>query len=166
MNRPRLLTTEPRGRAARVDRGGVALVEFALVLPVALLLFAGMLQMSRMMMLQHTVDAAAYEGARMAMVPGATSEEAEAVARQLMTDAGFTTFDITIDPPTLTEASSTLTVDIVAPMNSNAWIRGISVFDVDVRSTTTLICERPPAVKMTGLKKINDKKAKKPKKNP
>ncbi len=51
-----------------------------MVLPIIMLLFYGMIELSRVLLLQHSVDTAAYEGARCAIVPGAKSDEATACA--------------------------------------------------------------------------------------
>ena len=67
------MTTAKQGclKLSKSSRSGAVLVEFALVLPVIMFTFACMVEISRVMLLQHTADTAAYEGARSAMVPGA-----------------------------------------------------------------------------------------------
>ncbi len=47
-----------------LKRPGVVMIEFAIVLPVILFSFACMIEISRVLLLQHTADTAAYEGAR------------------------------------------------------------------------------------------------------
>ncbi len=142
-------------------RRAATLVEFAMVLPIILSLFAAMIQLSRMMLLQHTVDTAAYEGARHAMVPGATVAEARDVTEQLLRDAGLVSYEIEIQPDELTEASALITVSVTAPMDANAWIRGMPMFDIDVASDVTLMCERPPVIKISALAELKKVKAEK-----
>jgi Flp pilus assembly protein TadG len=58
----------PAARAARED-GGV-LVEFALVVPILLMIFAGIVDFGLMMQRREVVTNAAPEGARIAVLPG------------------------------------------------------------------------------------------------
>ncbi len=60
------LTTPPRRRG---DRGGV-LVEFALVVPILLVIFAAIVDFGLMMQRREVLTNAAREGARIAVLPG------------------------------------------------------------------------------------------------
>ncbi len=64
-------------------RRGAAIVEFSLVMPIILLFFTTMIELSRVLMLQHTADTAAYEAARSAMVPGGKAQDAHNAANSL-----------------------------------------------------------------------------------
>ncbi len=68
-------------------RKGAVVVEFAVVLPVFALVFGGTIEISRALLVQHTIDTAAYEGARAAAVPGATSNDAVRTAKELLQTA-------------------------------------------------------------------------------
>jgi Flp pilus assembly protein TadG len=57
----------------RRDDGGQSLVEFALILPVLLVLLVGLFDLGRAVTLSETMNAAVREGARFAIVHGATS---------------------------------------------------------------------------------------------
>ena len=65
------------------QRHGAATVEFAVVLPLLVLLVFGSVELTRGLMLRHSADNAAYEAARTAIVPGATAEEAITRATEL-----------------------------------------------------------------------------------
>lgn len=61
-------------RRLRRDEGAMAMVEWALVLPVLLGLTLGTIEMSRLWFAYNNVSQAAMEGARYAVVSGATSD--------------------------------------------------------------------------------------------
>ncbi len=135
-------------------RRGAALVEFAFVLPVILVFFFGMVELSRVMLLQHSVDTAAYEGARSAMVPGATSQDAVASAQQLLNAAQLKSASITVDPPLITESTSLITVRIELPIAENAWGTPFWFKKGKVVSQVSLITERPPMIQLTGVPQL------------
>jgi Flp pilus assembly protein TadG len=56
-------------------RSGVAAVEFALVVPIFLLLVFGIIEFGRALMVQQVLVNASREGARQAVLDGATSAE-------------------------------------------------------------------------------------------
>lgn len=58
----------------RSDERGQALIEFALVLPVLVLLLVGVFDLGRAVMLSETLNNAVREGTRHAIVRGTTSE--------------------------------------------------------------------------------------------
>ncbi len=139
------------------DRMGAALVEMAIVIPVILVITGGLLEVSRLLMLHHTADTAAYEGARAAMVPGATAAEAVETVELLLTDAGCIWTSITVEPATITEETPLITVSVEMPLNKNSWITSHGFVDIIIRSEVTLFSERPPATRLTGLPSLKAK---------
>lgn len=90
---------------------GAAAVEFAVVAPVFILLIFGMIEYGRMVMVQQMLTNASREGARRAVLEGATDSDVRTVITNYLTPAHIpvTSSDITIqvgDPPT-TAAIST-----------------------------------------------------------
>ena len=144
----------------RKPHSGAALVEFAFVLPIIMIFFYGMVELSRVMLLQHSVDTAAYEGARNAMVPGATASDAIASAKQLLTAAGLKSALITVEPTTISESTPLVTVRIELPVGENAWITPFWFKSGAVVSEVTLITERPPMVQLTGVPQLKAKSTK------
>lgn len=141
------------------NRLGAALVEFAFVAPILLVFFFAMVELSRVLMLQHSVDTAAYEGARNAMVPGATASEAVASANQLLKAANLKNAVITVDPPTIVESTSLISVCVELPVASNSWLTPFWFKKSWVSSEVSLITERPPMVQLTGVPKLKAKRA-------
>lgn len=141
-------------------RGGAAIVEFAIALPIVLLIFTGMIEISRVLLLQHSADTAAYEGARCGMVPGATSDEASKAAQLLVGAAGLKSASVTVTPTVITEDTPLITVRVEVPIAPNAWISPQWFRNSRVVSEITLFCERPPMVQLTGVPDMTAKSAK------
>lgn len=144
-----MCSSQLKKRALR--RRGVALVEFAIVFPIVLLIFAGMIEISRVLLLQHSADTAAYEGARSAMVPGATAAEASQAAQTLLLAAGLKSSVITVSPALIQEDTPLITVRVEIPIAANAWISPHWFQGSRIVSETTLYCERPPMIQLTGV---------------
>ena len=68
--------------------------------------------MGRANMMMHTTEAAAYEGARAAMVPGATAQEAIDAAESVLVTVGIREADITVTPSDLGGTTETVRVNI------------------------------------------------------
>ena len=141
-------------------RDGAVLVEFAFVLPVILFSFACMLEISRVLLLQHTADTAAYEGARCAMVPGSSATDAINASNDLLTAAGLQKTVVTVTPEVIEESTSVVTVVVEIPVASNYWIAPFLLKDFTVKSEVALFCERPPVVQLTGVPAMKIKGAK------
>jgi Flp pilus assembly protein TadG len=70
---------------ARVrSQSGAELVEFALVLPILLLIFGGIVDFGLLLQRQQVVTNAAREGARLAVLPGYTSADVQARVTQFV----------------------------------------------------------------------------------
>ncbi len=83
----KLLRQSERGRQRRAKRGAVA-VEFAIAAPVFFLFLLASFEFGWLNVLRHTADNAAYEGARAAMVPGATAADATAKVNSILKIVG------------------------------------------------------------------------------
>lgn len=147
---------QPKSAIDSARRGGV-LVEFALVLPVIMFTFACMVEISRVMLLQHTADTAAYEGARSGMIPGATAANAVNTATELLTAAGLRTTKVTVTPSAIDETTPLITVLVEVPVSQNYWISPMLFQNTIVKSEVTLFSERPPVVQLTGVPAIKVK---------
>jgi hypothetical protein len=107
--------------------------------------------------MQHTVDTAAYEGARRGMVPGVTAAEAHDAAEELIRAAGLKSASISITPTEIKEDTSLVTVRVAVPVPENSWVTPRWLAKFPVVSEVTLFCERPPIIQLTGVPKIKAK---------
>ena len=102
-------------------RRGAVTVEFALCLPLVLAVFFAAFEFCRANMLRHTADNAAYEGARAAIVPGATADDAEETAIILLDTVGASGATVEIDPETIEPDTPEVTVTVTVPMDDNGF---------------------------------------------
>ena len=88
-------------------RGG-AVLEMCLVLPILLGLAFGTIEFGYFFFVKHNIQAAAREGARAAIVPGATAQKVSDAVSQVLTAAGLSGVAYTT---TVTDASD-LPIDV------------------------------------------------------
>lgn len=136
-------------------RTGAAIVEFAVTLPIILFLLAALLEFSRVLMLKQTINSAAYEGARAAVVVGSTPQTACDSVDALMKATQLKKWVTDIDPLVFDEQTSAVTVRVAVPVADNSWITPFFFRSSVIHSSVTLITERPPAVQLAGIPKLN-----------
>ena len=73
-----------RLRARVRSQSGAELVEFALVLPILLLIFGGIVDFGLLLQRQQVITNAAREGARLAVLPGYTQADVQARVTQFV----------------------------------------------------------------------------------
>lgn len=124
------------------NRRGAVVVEFAIIAPVFFLIIFAMFEFSRMQVMRHTADNAAYEAARVAMVPGATAADAENEATRILGIVGARDATVTVTPAVITRATEQVTVEVAVPMRRNALIAPRFSGNEVLRSRSTLRTER------------------------
>lgn len=113
---------------------GQAMVEFALVLPVLLLIFGGIIECGRLFNENLTVTAAAREGARAASV----GDDGGATAKDYAADINRGSLTVTVDPTTLASGPAvTVTVSNPVPITFPV-ITAILGDSVTVTGTATM----------------------------
>jgi Flp pilus assembly protein TadG len=111
-----------RQRWRHRSRVGAQLVEFAICLPLLLLVFLGSIEMCRLNMLRHGAAQAAYEGARQGIVPGATADDVRTAAAQILDSIFVVGYTVTVTPAVIERTTPQVTVDITVPIAANSWI--------------------------------------------
>jgi Flp pilus assembly protein TadG len=122
--------TRGLGRSYRLGRGkkrwGAAAVEFAVVAPLFFLLIFGMIEFGRMVMIQQVITNASREGARAAVLDGATSTAVKSAVVTYMANGGVTvtTSNVTINPtdPTTAATGSPVTVTVSVAFDQVSWL--------------------------------------------
>lgn len=104
------------------NRRGAVTVEFALMLPVAMMITLGLVEFSRVNMIRNTAQNAAYEGARQAIIPGGTAASAKAKADSILAIVRTKNATVSISPATITNSTPKITVTISIPLGDNMWI--------------------------------------------
>lgn len=123
-------------------RRGATMVEFAIVAPIFLILLFGAFEFSRLNMMRSTASNAAYEAARLSMVPGATSAEATAEAQRILAVLGTRNASVTINPGTVSATDEEITVTITIPFADNAFMIPVFVGNMNIVAQSTLKTER------------------------
>ena len=107
-------------------RSGAALAEFAILLPLLLVLVFGAIEACTMIFLKQTLTVAAYEGARIAVDKGATTSASTAAAQQVLDDRSVVNGTIATIPASIESAvaGDEITITVTAPCNSNTVLQG------------------------------------------
>ena len=127
-------------RAARSERGASS-IETALILPVMLALMFGIIEFSRFFWIQHTVSAAAAEGARLAILNEPTDTEVYAWIDQIVMDGGV--YDAAEVNMSARVAGQPVSVSVTVPYEPLVLPGFLSevVMPAAVTSTATMECE-------------------------
>jgi Flp pilus assembly protein TadG len=121
-------TTQRPLRVIRSSRRpGVAAVEFAVILPFVMVLFLGMIEFGRVLMVQQIITNAAREGCRYAVMPGSTVSSTQTVVTTYLSNSSITlaspSTQVTVSPDPSTAAQGTsITVTVTVPFNSVSWL--------------------------------------------
>jgi Flp pilus assembly protein TadG len=111
-------------RLCRKNRRGAAAVEFAIVAPVFFLMVLGMIEFGRMIMVQQVLTSASREGARVAVLDGATSAEVKTKVRAYLAAANVPAVDPVVnpDPPSTAGYGDPVTVTVRIAFSQVSWL--------------------------------------------
>ena len=107
---------------AMQTRRGVAAAEFAVCLPIVVLLVLGMAETCSMVFLKQSLSVAAYEGAHTAVKPGATSVDVVATCQSILRDRRVNAATVSLNPSDVlnTPEGDYMEIRISAPSNRNS----------------------------------------------
>ena len=108
--------------AKNSKRSGAITAEVAICLPVLFLLTFGCLEMAGANMLKHATESAAYEGARIGILPGATQAGVQQAVDKVLDSIGAEGSSVEILPQTITAETEEIEVVVTVPYAPNAWI--------------------------------------------
>lgn len=97
-----------RSRSTSTCRGGNAVIEAVLVIPILLLLAFGTVEFGHFFFVKHNLQGAAREGARAAIVSGATNGDVNGAVSASMTAAGLegSGYTVTTTPADVSTATT------------------------------------------------------------
>ncbi|MCA9135763.1 MAG: pilus assembly protein [Planctomycetales bacterium] len=130
----------PASRLTRQRRRGAAAVEFAICANIFFILIFTCMEFARMNMIRNLAQDAAYFAARSAMVPGATSAEAEAVAHEVMGMMTTTGYEVNVDP--LDANSPAVVVTVTVDFDQIALFAPMFLPNATIESTAVIKTER------------------------
>lgn len=128
-------------RRTRVHQRGMTTVEFAITAPIVFLLFFSAYEFSRMEMVRHTIDIAAYEGARRGIIPGASAASVEQQVQRVLAPVSIRNVQVDVTPNVIDRSTPEVTVDVTVPMSSNGWVLARFVGGLTLRGRSTLARE-------------------------
>ena len=137
--RKRQTTLQQRLHSKRV--AGALSVEFAMCVPVLFSLLFGCYELARANLMQHAAESAAYEGARVGIIPGATEDEIRAATEFVLTSVGVSVFTINTQQTVTEEDVEQVTVEIQVPFDENFQLGTFFVNDPTFRGQCTLVRE-------------------------
>lgn len=102
------------------------MVELAVCLPVLITLLFATIEACRMIQLKQDLAITAYEGARIGVVPGATTGSVNQQCEMLLNDRGVMNYTVAAsqDPTTLSSGDR-LTVTVTADCDANSWVGAV-----------------------------------------
>ncbi|MBI1903169.1 MAG: pilus assembly protein [Planctomycetia bacterium] len=105
-------------------RRAAAVVEFAAVAPVLILLVFGMIEFGRMVMVQQVITNASREGARAGILDGATNASVTSTVNNYLASASISGATVTVTPtePSTAPAGGSVTVAVSVPFSQVTWL--------------------------------------------
>lgn len=137
---PRMTQAHPRSVIAR---SGTAAVEFAVCLPVIMLLVFGAVEASSYVFLKQSLNVAAYEGVREAIRSGATSVDARSRAVNLLNARNVRDYRVTFPAGAAEEArrGDRVVIQVSAPAQTNSPLAGRFVANRQLTATVVMVKE-------------------------
>ncbi len=135
----------PFATRARGHRRGVAVTEFAVVAPVFILFVFGLLECGRMVMVQQVLTNASREGARRAVLEGATQSEVETQVATYLSNCSVSGATVNCAPSNLSTAGfgDSVTVTVTIPFDSVCWTVSPFYFrEANLSASTMMQAER------------------------
>lgn len=99
-------------------------MEFAVVAPLFFLMVFGMIEFGRMIMVQQVITNASREGARMAVLDGATTAAVQAAVQTYLEGATIQDAQVTVnpDPPSSAGYGEPVTVTVSINFDQVSWL--------------------------------------------
>ena len=120
---------------------GTTTVEFAVVLPLFLLLTVGAIQLFRYSIIANAVETSVTEGARKGIVRGTTDTQVTAVVRQVLDNAGLTGYTIAVNRINIGGGATDLTIQSRLSLTGNGLFVPVFGTSWTVSRSCTIRCE-------------------------
>lgn len=125
------------------NRRGAALVEFALCVPMLVIIILGSIEATSAIFIRQTVVIAAYEAAREAIRREGSLDSASQRADEILSQRNVKSATVRFVPANFAQLSrgQEVTVEISAGMKANSFFFGKVLQDRTVRASTTMVRE-------------------------
>ncbi len=135
-------------RPARLRRGA-ACVEFAICVPVLLLVLFAAVEYSRVLQIQQAVRQAAFEGARAGVALDASTSDVTTAANNILNALTIKGATVSVNPNPISYTTPSLTVTVSAVPANNGWFVRFMTSGMTISSSISLDRE-VQAVSVTG----------------
>lgn len=110
-------------RRASAKRSGIAAVEFALIAPVFFLVVMSIIEFGRVVMVQQVLTNASREGARRAVIEGASDQEVISQVDSYLANSSISGATVNVSPADLVNVGfgDPVTVSVSVPFDSVSW---------------------------------------------
>jgi Flp pilus assembly protein TadG len=124
-------------------RSGIAAMEFAVCLPILLVLIVGTIEACSMIYLKQSLSVAAYEGIRAAVQPSATTADVTAACDRILTDRNVRNATVTITPSDFDQqpVRTWITVRVHTSGGDNSIISGWFYDQLEIDGQATMMKE-------------------------
>lgn len=104
------------------NRTGAAVIEFAIIIPVFMLILLGTIEACSMIFLQQSLEIAAYEAARVTIVPKTDTQDVADAVDTILVPRRVKGFSVAVTPSDFQTAAygSFIRVEVSASCNSNS----------------------------------------------
>ncbi len=126
------------------NRRGAAVVEMAVVAPLLLIIAMGSLEATNAIHLKQSLEVCAYEGARVALLPGTKPENVKAACESMLVDRGVKDASVSISPTDFPNRpyGTEITVKVTAPLSKNMVMSMVVLRNKTIVSDVTMMKER------------------------
>ena len=131
-------------KTALPRRRGAATVELAIVLPLLLILFFGTVALTNMIYLKQSLKICAFEGTRIALLPGTSSKDVQFACQQMLDTRRIRNATVSVDPPDFQKQpyGTPIRVSVSADLSNNLLGPLMVLSDRRVTETVTMMKER------------------------
>lgn len=138
-----MIRSTPRIKKPLAWRSGAAVTELAITLPILVLMLMATIECCCMIFVTQTLHIAAYEGARVALVPKITPAQVDFAIRQILNDRRVQNATISIEPSNFSAApiQSFIRVRVTAPANSNTLVSPLFFSNQTLRGECSMMKE-------------------------
>ena len=125
------------------NRKGAAVVEFAVCLPLILLVMLGSIEAANMMFLRQALVQSSYEGAKAAIKNDVDNATVEEIASLVAAGRRLENFSVRTIPADITSVAPGEMIRVIssAPVDSNSFITGTVFRSFDIEATAVMVKE-------------------------
>lgn len=137
-----------RTQRRKRERCGAAVVEFAIVAPILVFLFLGMIELTRAVQVKNVLNDSVRSSARLAIQPAKTSANVTSEAKAILAEAGMSTTNATVtikvNDVAVTEvknakAGDKIAVSVSVPAADVGWLSSVFLAQSTIHSETIVM---------------------------